>query len=161
MHFNGIAINSLNLDRVYVLTTDYSASASEMVINSLKAYINVVQIGEQTTGKSQASITIYDSPDFSRAGANPNHTYALQPLVAKTLNKLDDEVPADGILPTIILSENPMEYGVLGNENEPLLAAAIQHIIDNTKTSINQTHTFKSLKTNVTAHPLEQDMHID
>ncbi len=126
--FDGNTINSLNLDKVYVLTTSGSASASEGVINGLKAYIDVVQIGTNTTGKSQASITIYDSPDFLRDGANPNHTYAMQPLVAITVNKNDDVVPSTGLTPSIVLAESPNNYGILGNVNEPLLAAAIADI---------------------------------
>ena len=37
-------LNSLNLNKVYVLTTNATASASELVINCLKPYITVVQI---------------------------------------------------------------------------------------------------------------------
>ena len=48
-------INSVGLSKVYVITTGSSASASEMVINSLKPYIDVVQIGTNTNGKAQAS----------------------------------------------------------------------------------------------------------
>ncbi|HIP47579.1 MAG TPA: peptidase S41, partial [Lutibacter sp.] len=49
-HFSNImvdntSINNLNLDRVIVITTDNSASASELVINALKPYIDVVTIG--------------------------------------------------------------------------------------------------------------------
>ena len=74
----GNSINSVGLDKVYVIATGSSASASEMIINSLKSYIDVVQIGTETVGKSQASITLYDSPNFQRQGANPGHLYALQ-----------------------------------------------------------------------------------
>jgi C-terminal processing protease CtpA/Prc len=127
---DGSAINSLNLDKVYILTTGRSASASEMVINSLKAHINsVIQIGTNTTGKSQASKTVYDSPDLRRDGANPNHLYAMQPLVAIGVNKNDDVVPSTGLSPTVLLAENPFNYGILGDENEPLLAAALADIL--------------------------------
>ena len=83
-----------------------SASASEMIINSLKVHINVIHIGDDTEGKSQASRTIYDSPDFGRSGANPSHTYAMQPLIAISVNKNDEQVPSDGLLPNITLKEN-------------------------------------------------------
>lgn len=126
---NGSAVNSLNLDKIYVLTTGSSASASEMIINSMSVYIDVVQIGTNTTGKSQASITVYDSPNLQREGANPNHTYAMQPLVAITVNKNNQVVPSSGLIPTTELVENPNNYGVLGNVDEPLLAAAIADII--------------------------------
>jgi C-terminal processing protease CtpA/Prc len=45
------AINSLKLTKIYILTTKSSASASELVINGLKPYMDVVQIGDVTTGK--------------------------------------------------------------------------------------------------------------
>lgn len=161
--FDDNTINSLNLQKVYILTTDASASASEMVINSLKAYsqIEVVHIGQQTTGKSQASITIYDSPDFRRSGANPLHTYALQPLVAKTVNKLDINVPNEGLTPTIELKEDPNNYGILGNENEPLLAAALQHIMDNGRFTQPKPNNFKRLKAKVDYNPFENGMYLD
>ena len=123
-----VAINSVGLDKVYVITTGSSASASEMIVNSLRSYIDVVQIGTTTVGKSQASITLYDSPDFQRQGANPGHLYALQPLVAITVNKDDQAVPSTGLIPTIEVEENVSNYGVLGDPNEPLLAAALAAI---------------------------------
>ncbi|NJS16782.1 MAG: hypothetical protein HC787_07750 [Nostocaceae cyanobacterium CSU_2_110] len=49
---NGSGLTSLNLNKVYVLTTRSSASASELVLNGLKPYINVVQIGSKTAGKT-------------------------------------------------------------------------------------------------------------
>ncbi|QRM89931.1 peptidase S41 [Lacinutrix sp. WUR7] len=161
--FDGNSINSLNLQKVYILTTNASASASEMVINSLKAYsqIEVIQIGVETRGKSQASITIYDSPNFKRNGVNPLHTYALQPLVAKTINKLDVSVPNEGLIPDIILQETPNNYGILGNENEPLLAAALQHILENGRYVQPQTNNFNKLSTKVDYHPFENDMYIE
>ena len=48
--------SSLNLSRVYILTTRSSASASELIINCLKPYINVVQIG--TTTVSYTHLTL-------------------------------------------------------------------------------------------------------
>ena len=125
----GEAINALNLNKVYVLTSGSSASASEMIINSLNPYIEVVQIGTKTVGKSQASITIYDSPNnFQRSEANPGHLYALQPLVAITVNKDNEVVPSAGITPTIQVKEKVENYGVLGASDEPLLAAALAAI---------------------------------
>ena len=62
-------------------------------------------------------------------GANPNHTYALQPLVLKTLNSIGNTDYFNGLDPDIILEENTANLGVLGDENEPLLALALQQII--------------------------------
>ncbi len=46
--------NSLNLDRVFIITTNATCSASEAVINGLKASANgieVIQVGDSTCGK--------------------------------------------------------------------------------------------------------------
>ncbi len=43
--------NSLNLNRVFFLTSEYTASASELVINGLKPYMDVKLIGSTTHGK--------------------------------------------------------------------------------------------------------------
>lgn len=45
------ATNNLELDQVIFLTTQYTASASEMLINGLEPYIDVILVGSQTHGK--------------------------------------------------------------------------------------------------------------
>ena len=120
--------NSLMLNRVFIITTQSSASASELVINCLDPYIDVIHIGTNTYGKYQASVTIYDSENFNLEGANPNHTYALQPLVLKTLNSIGNTDYFNGLTPDIVLEENTANLGVLGDLNEPLLALALQQI---------------------------------
>lgn len=122
-------LNSLNLTKVYVLTTKSSASASELVINCLKPYINVIQIGDVTTGKNVGSITLYDSPTFAKQNVNPNHKYAMQPIVLKIVDKNGFGDYTAGISPTFLLPENLNDLGILGNVNEPLLNAAINQII--------------------------------
>ncbi|WP_242085132.1 S41 family peptidase [Aestuariivivens sediminis] len=124
----GSSLNSLNLDKVYILATNYSASASELVINSLDPYVDVIHIGENTEGKYQASITLYDSDDFTREGVNPSHAYAMQPLIFKSLNSVGYTDYNNGLTPDISLEEDYLNLGVLGNENEPLLAAALFEI---------------------------------
>jgi len=124
---NGDAINSLGLSRVFILTSGRTASASELVINGLTPYINVVQVGTNTRGKFQASFLLYDAPapNFSRAEANPGHTYAMLPLVFKTANANGFTDFVDGLVPDFELAEDYSNLGTLGNQNEPLLAAAL------------------------------------
>lgn len=122
-------LNSLNLSTVYVITTDNTASASELVINGLKPYINVVQVGETTIGKNVGSFTVYDSPSYlSKTNINPNHKYAMQPLVLKISNSEGFGDYTGGLVPTYEQTEFITSYGVLGETNEPLLAAAISKI---------------------------------
>ncbi|MBD0832278.1 S41 family peptidase [Aestuariibaculum sediminum] len=125
---DGVNLNSLNLDKVYIIATNSSASASELVINSLDPYIDVIHIGDYTTGKYQASTTIYDSENFTREGANPNHTYAMQPLIFKSLNKVGYTDYDNGLTPDILLKESFLDLGNIGDTNETLLSAALAHI---------------------------------
>lgn len=128
---SGAAINSLNLNRVYVLTTRSSASASELLMSGLFPYIDVVQIGTTTRGKFQASTTLYDSPNFQRSGATTGHRYAMQPLVLKEVNAAGFTDYINGLDPDIFKPENILNLGILGDPQEPLLNAAINHILGN------------------------------
>ncbi|MGB3608669.1 MAG: S41 family peptidase [Psychroserpens sp.] len=159
--FDGTAINSLNLSKVYILTTGRSASASELVINSLSSYIDVVQIGTFTTGKTQASITVYDSPDLSSEDINPVHTYAMQPLVANSINVNDNAVPPNGLAPEITLNESARNFGTLGDVNEPLLAAALLDIQGLGRFAQNTQPDFTPIKTDINIKPLEETMYIN
>lgn len=134
---NNSAINHLYLNTIYILTSKSTASASELVINSLKPYINVVQIGDYTTGKNVGSITLYDSPTFSKKNVNTNHKYAMQPLVLKIVNKTGFGDYINGLEPNEIIKENLAELGVLGNPTESLLSVAINRIIGSGK-KLNQ-----------------------
>ena len=120
--------NSLNLNKVIIITSRSSASASELVINCLKPYIDVIQVGTTTYGKYQASVTLYDSPDFSLNGVNPSHNYALQPLVLKTLNSLGQTDYYNGLSPDIFAEENSSNLGIIGDIDEPLLSIALEQI---------------------------------
>lgn len=126
----GAAINSLGLTKVYIITTGSTASASELVINSLDPYIDVVQVGTTSRGKNEASVTLYDSPTwtFNNSQLNPNHKWAMQPLISRLENSVGFSNYTDGLTPDIVLAEDLTNLGVLGDETEPLLAAALTHI---------------------------------
>jgi C-terminal processing protease CtpA/Prc len=126
----GEAINSLNLTRVYVITTGRTASASELVINGLSPYIDVIQVGTTTTGKFQASFLLFDAPapEFSFNQANPNHTYAMLPLVFKTANANGNTDYIDGLAPDVEVAEDYANLGTLGDVREPLLEACLAEI---------------------------------
>ena len=131
---DGSAINSLGLRQVYVLTSSATASASELVMNGLKAYIRVIQIGDKTVGKNVGSVTLYDSPDFSSQRKSGNHTYAMQPIVLRTVNGAGFGDYSNGITPedsSNLIKENISNLGILGDPNEPLLARALAIIAPN------------------------------
>jgi C-terminal processing protease CtpA/Prc len=155
-------LNRLQLNRVYVLTTKSTASASELIINCLKPYVEVIQIGDKTTGKNVGSITLYDSPTFAKSDVNPNHKYAMQPIVLKIVNKNGFGDYTNGITPTTTLPESFSNLGVLGDVNEPLLQEAINQIIGSGRmmpqipSVINRDFTdAKSI------HPLGSEMYVE
>lgn len=124
---NNQSINSLKLSRLFVLTSSRTASASELLINGLDPYIDVIHIGDYTTGKNQGSITVYDYINDSR-DKNPNHKYAMQPIVLKIGNVAGYTDFPDGLIPDIFQKESLINPGILGDPNEPLLETALNNI---------------------------------
>ena len=129
---SGAGLNSLNLNTVYIITTDNTASASELVINGLRPYINVIQIGETTVGKNVGSFTVYDSETLTKTNVNPTHKYAMQPLVFKITNADNFGDYTGGLPPTFQQSEKISTYGILGDTSEPLLNLVISKITGST-----------------------------
>ena len=124
-------ITSLGLTSLYVITTGSTASASEMVINGLKPYINVVTIGTNTVGKYVGSITIKDRD--STGIVNPDHTWAMQPIVLKVSNANNISDYTNGFTPNVNVDELNYLGNLLplGNTSEALLYATIQYINNN------------------------------
>ena len=127
-------INSLNLNRVYIITSSNSASASEMLINGLSPFINVIQLGEATYGKNVGGLAVvYDYIDNTNRTINPDHSYAISPITFRVANSEGFSDYANGLNPSdgFELTEDVLNMGVLGDTNEPLLALALNDIIGN------------------------------
>ena len=155
-------LNSLQLNKVYILTSKSSASASELLINCLKPFINVVQIGDITTGKNVGSITLYDSPNFGKSNVNPSHKYAMQPIVLKIVNKDNFGDYTTGISPTTLFQEDAGSLGVLGNNDEPLLNIAINQITGSGKISSQvPLATARDFTDSKSINPLLSEMYLD
>ncbi|CAN5453443.1 hypothetical protein BH23BAC3_BH23BAC3_24190 [soil metagenome] len=131
-------IYNLNMNRLYILTSGNTASASETLINGLRPFgVEVILIGDVTAGKDEGSITVYDAPDanFSprnedqRSLINPMHMRAMQPIIFKIFNRDKADYP-NGFVPDHMIRE--FEYlenlPPLGDPDEPLLAVALNHI---------------------------------
>ena len=152
--------SSLNLSRVFILTSRSSASASELIINCLKPYINVVQIGTPTYGKYQASVTLYDSENFSNQNVNRSHNYALQPLVLKTLNVNGVTDYYNGINPDYEYEERAFDMGQVGDLNEPMLNFTLD-IIESRISLDFKPELFEYIDDNLKFDFLEREMYID
>ena len=144
-----VAINRLGMKRVYVLTQSGTASSSELLINGLIPYIEVIQIGETTRGKNEFSITLVDDPK-SQSGQtifpylfqssrvdqiNPKNSFALQPLVGKYENSVGFSDYTSGLDPLIAFSEIEringrisFNIGTFGTLDDGLFAQAIAHM---------------------------------
>lgn len=129
---DGQALNSLELNRVFVITSPETASASELLINGLAPYIEVIHVGEQTVGKNVGSITLYDYIDNN---INPSHTYAMQPIVFKLENSEGFVEYSSGLIPDYYIKESLLDLGTLGNEEEPLLRTVLGLIGGTQKTN--------------------------
>jgi len=126
---NDVPINRLtNLSKLYVITSDDTASASELIINGLMPYIEVIKVGTTTYGKNVGSYTMYDSPDFTQNGANPSHTMALQPITSKAFNKLDQSDYTQGFEPDHEVIDYVSQMKEFGDLEETLLNAALNII---------------------------------
>ena len=111
-----------SLNRVFVLTSTGTASASELIINNLKPFMNVILIGEHTYGKNVGSFTITDNAK--------RWNYGLQPITFKILNSLDQSEYGTvyGFLPDYALLDDVLPYKLLGDPNETYLNKALSII---------------------------------
>ena len=110
----GQTLPSLNLSRVFVLTTGDSCSASESFINAMKGVdVPVIQIGGTTCGKPYG-FTQY-----------PNCTYAYFPIEFEGRNNRNESFPSTGITPTCALPDDL--DAPLGLPGEALLDAALSY----------------------------------
>ncbi|RPD38181.1 S41 family peptidase [Chitinophaga barathri] len=104
----------LNLQRVFILTTKGTVSAAELIINNLKPYLQVIQIGETTMGKDEAAFLMQQAP------------WQIQPTVYKLFNASNQGDYSNGLVPQHRITElATLPLAELGTTNEPLTAAAL------------------------------------
>jgi C-terminal processing protease CtpA/Prc len=113
---------NLNLQKVYILTSKYTASASEAVINCLRPYMgadNVITIGETTYGK----------PVAMQSFRNDGFTFTFWPVTSYVLNADGEADYAKGIAPTYAFNErSKLTLYPIGDTQEMLLSNAISLI---------------------------------
>jgi len=117
LYYNFKTVSSnINMSRVFVLTTNRSASASELLIIGLKPYMDVVHIGDTTYGKYAGSWVIPDDQE----------KWAMMPIVMKFANIQDFTDFEDGLFPDHIIKDDPVEAIPFGDPSDPLVAKAIE-----------------------------------
>ena len=111
-------INTLNLQKIYIIVSDNTASASELLINGLRPYMNVKVVGINTTGKYVGSFTLTDDKVKS-------NKWAMQPIVVKYANSQGVSDFVDGLTPDIVAKEDIVNLLPFGNPNETLLKVVL------------------------------------
>jgi C-terminal processing protease CtpA/Prc len=112
----------LSGNKVYIITSSRTASASELIINGLKPYMDVFMVGGLTYGKNVGSIAIEDEE-------NPSNKYGLLPIVSQSFNKNDQSDYASGFQPNVQGNELSQPTLLpLGDTNEFLLKLTLEQI---------------------------------
>ena len=108
-----------SLNRVFFLTSTSSASASELLINGLKPFMEVFLVGGKTVGKNVGSITISDKTNRIKWG--------IQPIVSRSSNSLRSSDYTAGFEPNVAKTEGTVLYPY-GDPRDPLLGEALFQI---------------------------------
>lgn len=113
---------SLNLKRLFILTTGGTASASELIINGLRPYMDVITVGELTEGKNVGS------EEFSK---KEEHSWVLHPITCHIENSEGFWEYSRGFEPDFKLSEENYSGALkeLGDKEELMLSGTL-HIIE-------------------------------
>ncbi len=129
-----VEANSLKRTKVYVLATGYSASASEMVINSLRGIdVEVIHIGDVTEGKNVGMERIpMNTTDWKTIG---DYQYEMWPISFRIYNAKENSDYAKGFKPTYAVDEfrqvkyvSDSKIFDFGDPEEELLKAALAKI---------------------------------
>ncbi|MEG0927296.1 S41 family peptidase [Chryseobacterium sp.] len=120
LDFNALRANALGLNKIYILTSNSTASAAEIVINNLKPYLQVVQIGNTTLGKDMAGFTVEDKRKPKKV------SWQIHPVVYKVFNADGSGEYSNGISPQIMVNEYAdLPLLPLGNPNETLISSVL------------------------------------
>ncbi|MDR0713845.1 MAG: PDZ domain-containing protein [Bacteroidales bacterium] len=127
-------INHLGMERLYVLTSGRTASASEMIINALNPYLNgnIVLIGETTVGKNVGSFTFYEDDPVKQQ----TNKWGMQPIVMRIANKDGFSEYSQGFEPDVKVHElDDDSLKPLGDTEELMLKTALDHIAGRSRAS--------------------------
>lgn len=105
---------SLNLSRVFFIVTGGTASASELLINNLKPYMDVKLIGDTTYGKP---VGFFPVDIFN---------YSIYPISFKTVNSAGNADYYTGFAPDKVSADGVSKNW--GDVTEPSLANALRYI---------------------------------
>ena len=151
--------NNLNLNKLYIITDNATASSSELIINALRPYMgagNVILVGEVTEGKNVGSFSY----------TNEDGTYTIHPIACKVYNKDRWSGYENGFDPDFLISEHDdmydgtfLEWADYGDKEEVVLKNVLSII--KTGAMIPGTRTTSGSSTKKVVSPRKSTMIID
>ncbi len=123
--------NSLNLDDLYVICGEGSASASEVTVNGLSPYLNVHLVGDTTYGKPNGMYVLMypgEDADYERyeAGDYSKLKLVYLPIAFFSKNSQDESIPYNGFIPDNYRPDDLRhDFGV----TEDNIRACLEHIV--------------------------------
>ena len=145
-----VADCNLSLNRIYVIASETSASASELMINNMRGLdVEVIHVGTQTEGKVVGMEVIdhlFNSTDKAIFG---NYQYTLHPVSFRSYDAKGTSNYENGLIPNHFYDEYMdeqslrwIEWGELGDASEPMLRIALDKI-DGVTTTLSATRLSK------------------
>jgi C-terminal processing protease CtpA/Prc len=120
LDFATLRANALGLQKVFILTSNSTASAAEIVINNLKPYMQVIQIGDTTLGKDMAGFVVEDKRKPRKI------SWQIHPVIYRVFNANGAGEYSNGISPQVIVNEYAgLPLLPLGDPNETLISSAL------------------------------------
>ncbi|WP_153799614.1 S41 family peptidase [Foetidibacter luteolus] len=138
---------NLNLSRVFVIVGSGSASASELLVNNLKPYMDVKLIGDTTYGKPVGffGIDIFD--------------YSIYPISFRTINSAGNADYYDGFAPDKLSPDGVNKDW--GDVEEPCLYYALKYITTGSfrlRNTLDDNKVARQMKTQQLFKPVMQNL---
>lgn len=149
---------NLDLKTVYIIATDDSYSAAELLAFCLRPHMNVVHVGNETGGKFTASFTVtgfdsyngktvpvYDSTRLTQSEKDSLRNWGIQPIVAIYSDKNNNNFSNPGVLvpdlPVTSRENDRTAYKPLADPNDYMIAPILSKISGTNASALQGTPT--------------------
>ena len=122
---------NMDLNRLYVLTSKHTASASEATMVGLEPYLTLVQIGDTTSGKFCGGILL--SPEDYYGEKKKSYysgfkNWGMYIMIYRYANIKGVTSFTGGLVPQMQVKEDDFDLKPFGDETDPLLGRALADI---------------------------------
>lgn len=125
-NLNALSYN-MDLDRIFILTTPNTASASEATIVGMTPYMDVIKIGTATHGKYCGALLLHSLDKNGKVESDISN-WAMSLVGYKFANKNNFTDFSAGIAPDYQVDDNLFATYPFGDKNDPHLAKALEII---------------------------------